>query len=252
MSDTVSVPHPTAARACADATVNPIVAGIAAYHRGAAHVMRPHLGALRDGQDPDALFLTCADSRLVPNVFTSSGPGDLFTIRNVGNLVPADGGDRSVEAAIVYALDRLGVRSVVVCGHSGCGAMEALYHERVTRSGLDDWLAHGRPSLERFRLGHPVAEAATAVGFDEIDQLGMVNVAVQVETLARHPMVARAVAGRGLTLCGLFFDIPTARVIAITADGIADIDDAAGSFDTGPFDEVEPVAALPVCVYPTC
>ncbi len=217
---------------------NPIHAGIAAYHRGAAHLMRPHMGALRDGQNPDSLFLTCADSRLVPNVFTSSGPGDLFTMRNIGNLVPADGRDSSVEAAIVYALDRLRIRSVVVCGHSGCGAMDALYNELVTGSGLDDWLAHGRPSLEEFRLGHPVAAAAAGAGFGEIDQLGMVNVAVQLDTLARHPLVARAMAERDLVLGGLFFDIPTARVIEITADGIAEFDD--------PALKSEPVTALPV------
>ncbi|MFF3571125.1 SulP family inorganic anion transporter [Nocardia jiangxiensis] len=220
--------------------VDPIAAGITAYHRGHAHVMRPHLGALHDVQNPDSLFVTCSDSRLVPNVFTSSGPGDLFTVRNIGNLIPQGGQDSSVEAAIVYALDKLEVRSVVVCGHSGCGAMDALYHERVTGSGLDDWLAHGRGTLEQFRLGHPVAAAAAAAGFGEVDRLGMVNVAVQLETLARHERIARAVAERGLVLSGLFFDIPTARVLEITAEGIAEFTDAAGGFEV---DRREPVVA---------
>lgn len=207
-----------------------ISAGIAAYHRGHAHVMRPHLDALRDRQNPDVLFVTCSDSRLVPHMFTSSGPGDLFTVRNIGNLIPRDG-DTSVEAAIVYAVDVLGVRSVVVCGHSGCGAMDALYHERAIGSGLDEWLAHGRAALERFRRGHPVAAAAAAAGFGEIDQLGMVNVAVQMETLARHDRIARAVAERGLSISGLFFDIGTARVMRIAAEGIVEFADAAGDLD---------------------
>ncbi|MCX4091105.1 SulP family inorganic anion transporter [Nocardia sp. alder85J] len=215
--------------------IDPVVAGIAAYHRSHAHVVRPHLGELRDGQNPDALFLTCADSRIVPNVITSSGPGDLFTIRNIGNLVPADGHDTSVEAAIIYALDKLAVRSVVVCGHSGCGAMDALFHERVTGPGLDDWLAHGRPSLRQYRHGHPVVTAAAAAGYGEVDQLGMVNVAVQLETLGRHPVVRRAMLDRGVVLSGLFFDISSARVMEITPSGIGHIDDATG-----------PVTALPV------
>ncbi|MBF4998705.1 bifunctional SulP family inorganic anion transporter/carbonic anhydrase [Nocardia sp. BSTN01] len=202
-----------------------IAAGIAAYHRGHAHMMRPHLDELRYTQDPESLFVTCADSRIVPNVITNSGPGDLFTVRNIGNLIPADGRDTSVEAALVYALNKLDVRSIVVCGHSGCGAMDALHHGLHTGSGLDDWLAHGRPALERFRAGHPVAAAAAAAGYGEVDQLGMVNVAVQIETLAAHPVVRRGIEARGVVLSGLFFDIATARVLAITPDGIADIDD---------------------------
>ncbi|MFE2997851.1 SulP family inorganic anion transporter [Nocardia sp. NPDC059246] len=205
--------------------VDPIVAGVAAYHRSHAHVVRPHLGVLRDGQEPDSLFVTCADSRIVPNVITNSGPGDLFTVRNVGNLIPRDAQDSSMEAALIYALDKLDVRSVVVCGHSGCGAMGALHSELVTGSQLDDWLAHARPSLERFRLGHPVAVAAAAAGFGPVDQLGMVNVAVQLETLYAHPVVRRGVQERGVVLSGLFFDIATARVVEVTVDGIAEIDD---------------------------
>ena len=197
-----------------------IAAGIAAYHGGHAHMMRPHLDELRHTQDPHSLFVTCADSRIVPNVITASGPGDLFTVRNIGNLIPVDGRDTSVEAALIYALDKLDVRSIVVCGHSGCGAMEALCHDLHTGSGLDHWLAHGRPALERFRAGHPVATAAAAAGFGEVDQLAMVNVAVQLEILANHPLVRAGIDERGVVLSGLFFDIGTARVLAIGVNGI--------------------------------
>ncbi|MGW0251733.1 SulP family inorganic anion transporter [Nocardia goodfellowii] len=206
---------------------DPITAGVAAYHRSHAHVVRPHLDELRDHQDPDSFFLTCADSRVVPNVITNSGPGDLFTVRNVGNLVPEQG-DVSVEAALTFALEKLNVRSVVVCGHSSCGAMAALHrgdHEQMGQTGIGTWLAHAQPSLDRFHLGHPVARAAAAAGFGEVDQLGMVNVAVQLETLHRHPSVRAAIAERGVTVSGLFFDIATARVIEVTVDGLAHIAD---------------------------
>ncbi|MFG1794857.1 SulP family inorganic anion transporter [Nocardia sp. NPDC049149] len=204
---------------------DPIAAGIAAYHRGHAHLMRPHLAGLRHRPDADSFFLTCADARIVPNVITNSGPGDLFTVRNVGNLVPTAGSDVSVEAALIYALEKLDVRAVVVCGHSGCGAMEALYREVRTGPGLGDWLAYARPSLDRFRLGHPVAEAAALAGFGEVDQLGMVNVALQLETLHAHPAVRQGIEERGVAVSGLFFDIATARVIEVTVDGIAEFDD---------------------------
>ncbi|MFQ6397206.1 SulP family inorganic anion transporter [Nocardia sp. KC 131] len=205
---------------------DPIAAGIAAYHRGHAHLMRPHLDGLRHRPDADTFFLTCADARIVPNVITNSGPGDLFTVRNVGNLVPAGGSDVSVEAALIYALEKLDVRAVVVCGHSGCGAMEALHREVRTGCGLGDWLEHARPSLDRFRLGHPVADAAAFAGFTEVDQLGMVNVALQLERLYAHPVVRYGIEERGVAVSGLFFDIATARVIEVTVDGIAEFDDA--------------------------
>lgn len=206
--------------------VDRIAAGIAAYHRGHAHLMRPHLDGLRHHHDADSFFLTCADARIVPNVITNSGPGDLFTVRNVGNLVPVGGSDVSVEAALVYALEQLDVRAVVVCGHSGCGAMEALHREVQAGPGLGDWLAHARPALERFRLGHPVAEAAARAGFGAVDQLGMVNVAVQLETLYAYPAVRQGIEERGVAVSGLFFDIATARVIEVRVDGIAEFDDA--------------------------
>ncbi|MEV0246383.1 bifunctional SulP family inorganic anion transporter/carbonic anhydrase [Nocardia sp. NPDC050712] len=204
-----------------------ITEGVAAYHRSHAHVVRPHLDELRDHQDPDSFFLTCADSRVVPNVITNSGPGDLFTVRNVGNLVPIED-DASVEAALTYALEQLDVRSIVVCGHSACGAMGALHrgdHKRATGTGIGAWLAHAQPSLDRYRAGHPVAIAAAAAGFGEIDQLSMVNVAVQLETLHRHPAVRAAIADRGVTVSGLFFDIATARVVEVTVDGLVRIED---------------------------
>ncbi|QBS40073.1 bifunctional SulP family inorganic anion transporter/carbonic anhydrase [Nocardia sp. CS682] len=212
---------------------DPIAAGVAAYHRSHAHVVRPHLDELRDSQDPDSFFLTCADSRIVPNMITNSGPGDLFTVRNVGNLVPAVG-DPSVDAALVFALEELNVRSIVVCGHSSCGAMKALHSGAQAGPEIDKWLAHAHPSLDRFRRGHPVAIAAARAGFGEVDQLSMVNVAVQLENLQRHPAVRAAVAERGVTVSGLFFDIASARVIEITENGLAHIDDEVGHRVTTP------------------
>ncbi|MEV6276377.1 bifunctional SulP family inorganic anion transporter/carbonic anhydrase [Nocardia sp. NPDC051832] len=205
--------------------VDPVVAGISAYHRGHAHLLRPHLDSLRNQQEADTFFLTCADARVVPNVITNSGPGDLFTVRNVGNLVPVGNTDASVEAALIYALEKLDVRTVVVCGHSGCGAMDALHRAVQTGQALGDWLAHAQPSLAQFRVGHPVARAAAAAGFAEVDQLAMVNVALQLETLHAHPAVNRGMRERGVAVRGLFFDLATARVIEVTVDGIAEFED---------------------------
>lgn len=180
---------------------------------------------LRDGQNPHSLFMTCADSRIVPNLITNTGPGDLFTVRNVGNLIPKDGRDNSIEAALSFALEELRVDQVVVCGHSGCGAMKALLGGVPAGPGLGDWLANADAGVDRWHRGHPVGTAAAAAGFDPADQLAMVNVAVQLETLRAHPVIRRTMRQREIAVSGLFFDIGTARVLQITADDLSEISD---------------------------
>jgi len=203
----------------------PLTAAVDHYHRHIADDLRPHLESLTTSQNPHSLFLTCADSRIVPNVITASGPGDLFTVRNVGNLVPDSGDpDTSVEASLQFAVEELGVSSVVVCGHSSCGAINALL--KTADGGLDDsalggWLKHGEPSLHAYHSGHPARLSAAAAGFTDADQLAIVNVAMEVAKLEQHPLVAAALADGRIRVSGMFFDIASARVIEITATGIA-------------------------------
>ncbi|AWK76819.1 carbonic anhydrase (plasmid) [Rhodococcus oxybenzonivorans] len=208
-----------------------VLAGISDYHRTHAPHLRPHMDDLHDGQNPDSLFLTCSDSRIVPNIITSSGPGDLFTVRNIGNLVPAGQRDTSIEAALAFALDELGVSSVIVCGHSGCGAMKALLadpdrpHPQSSGSiAVQEWLEHAQPSKRAYQSGHPVARSAADTGFDAVDQLAMVNVALQLQTLQRHPMIGAAMSDGCIHVAGLFFDIRTARVLAISTTTVTELD----------------------------
>lgn len=178
------------------------------------------MAELADGQKPDSLFVTCADSRVVPNIITGTGPGDLF---NVGNVTPPNRTDSSMEAALAFGIEELGVSSVVVCGHSGCGAMNALQSGTSDGGAVSDWLRHAQVSATNPASGHPVARAAAEGGFSTVDQLGMVNVATQLQTLSRHPVVGKAYADGRLRVVGLFFDIATARVIEISQTGISDI-----------------------------
>jgi carbonic anhydrase len=200
-----------------------VLHGLAAYQRRTAAVLRPHMQDLANAQRPETLFLTCADSRVVPNVITSSGPGDLFTVRNVGNMVPAGQADASIEAAIAFAVDKLGVGSIVVCGHSSCGAMTALLGKTDPGDDhLKSWLGHGNPSVEAFDNGrHPVARSAAEAGFGTVDQLSMVNIAMQVQTLQSHPLAGR------VNVIGLFYDIPSAGVLRVTATHVEALAEAA-------------------------
>ena len=182
----------------------PLLAGLAAYHAETREEVRPRMRELADGQSPQTMMITCADSRVLPHMITHSGPGDVFTVQNVGNLVGAD----ATSAAVAFASDVLRTPVVAVCGHSGCGAMGALLRGGAHQPDeLGAWLARGRPALAAWRHGHPVGRAAARSGYDEVDQLAMVNVAVQLDRLHEN--------GRGLATVGLYLHIPTAEVLVL-------------------------------------
>ncbi|MET9627636.1 SulP family inorganic anion transporter [Lentzea sp. NPDC006480] len=196
---------------------DPMLLGMHEFERRSAPLVRPFLHelALR-GQSPQQLFITCADSRVVPNMITTSGPGDLFCVRNIGNLVPmASAEDRSVGAAIEFAVEVLNVGSIVVCGHSDCGAMKALVKGSASRgSHLHSWLRNAEPSLIRFH-------APTSPGCSDLpvaDRLAVANVAQQLDNLLGYPSVREAIAAGTLTLKGMYFDISNARVYLVDPD----------------------------------
>ncbi|MGW2270921.1 bifunctional SulP family inorganic anion transporter/carbonic anhydrase [Streptomyces yangpuensis] len=197
--------------------------GISAFQRDTAPHVRDELARLaREGQRPSQLFITCADSRLVTSMITASGPGDLFTVRNVGNLVPLPGAestDDSVAAAIEYAVDVLQVDSITVCGHSGCGAMQALLSSApgVAVTPLRRWLRHGLPSLERMASRHHAwARIAGRLPADAVEQLCLTNVVQQLEHLRAHESVARRLAEGTLELHGMYFHVGEAQAYLLS------------------------------------
>ncbi|MFF4990225.1 SulP family inorganic anion transporter [Streptosporangium saharense] len=195
-----------------------LLAGAREFHRRTAPLVRPFLHAMARRQDPSHLFITCADSRVVPNLITASGPGDLFTVRNIGNLVPRWGSaprDDSVMAAIEYATGALGVRTITVCGHSGCGAMAALLAGGDRAAGLPSlgrWLRHGDHSLARFDADSGLEGLEEGEGTGPLDRLCRTNVIQQLENLRTIPRVDELVRQGRLELVGLYFDISAARV----------------------------------------
>jgi len=160
---------------------------------------------VREGQKPHTLFITCADSRIAPELITQSGPGEIFVSRNIGNLVPAYGEmPGSVSAIIEYAVAALKVSHVVVCGHSECGAMIGLLHpEKVEQLPVvKSWLRSGDTALSVVRSRNAAADERAA-----LEELTEENVLQQLQHLRTHPSVAGRLAQGSLALSGWVYDI---------------------------------------------
>ncbi|WP_327368244.1 bifunctional SulP family inorganic anion transporter/carbonic anhydrase [Streptomyces sp. NBC_01217] len=222
---------------------NHLFSGLSSFQRNTAPLVRDELARLaREGQRPSQLFITCADSRLVTSMITASGPGDLFTVRNIGNLVPppdAESGDDSVGAAIEYAVDVLKVESITICGHSGCGAMQALLGAEpdpdTPLTSLWRWLRHGLPSLERMASRHHTwARISGRLPADALEQLCLTNVVQQLDHLRAHESVARRLTEGTLQLHGMYFHVGEAQAYLL-AEGAS-----AGLALDEVFDRVDP------------
>ncbi|TDE18814.1 bifunctional SulP family inorganic anion transporter/carbonic anhydrase [Actinomadura sp. 6K520] len=187
--------------------------GVREYHGRTARLVRPIMAELAMEQKPQHLFITCVDSRIVPNIITASGPGDLFINRNVGALVPRYGSrtrDDSVAATVEYATNVLDIRTITVCGHSNCGAMAALLAggtEVEHLTGLSRWLKHGNHSLARFLATDPSGEDASP-----LTRLCKINVMQQLDNLLTYPWLRKRVESGEIELVGLYLDLQSANV----------------------------------------
>lgn len=196
--------------------IEDLVEGIKRFNRLAPSRADESFSKLAAGQKPEALFITCADSRIVPNLLTFSSPGDLFTLRNIGNLIPppsrvyTTNSGHSVGAAIEYALMVLKVPNIIICGHSNCGAMKAILEEQKLPEGsaLETWLANGKSSLDQYRQGCFCDCKAS-----EVDKLARANVVTQIDHLKEYPVVKEALQAGRLQLWGWFFDIEAAQIL---------------------------------------
>jgi carbonic anhydrase len=161
------------------------------------------------GQHPETLFITCSDSRVVPNLITSTEPGDLFIVRNVGNVVPHVTVPGGTAAAIEYAVEVLNVTSVIVCGHTHCGAVNAILHpETMDRLPfVKRWLAQGERvrKIVAERYGHLDEAARMLAAVEE-------NVLVQLENLRAFPNIADRLERGELAMSGWVFEIASGDV----------------------------------------
>lgn len=194
---------------------------IQGIHRFREEDFRPLQGLfeqLSKGQTPETLFITCSDSRIDPNLLTRSQPGDLFILRNAGNIVPPHGAGNGGEAATIeFAVAALGIKDIIICGHSHCGAMKGLLEPESVTSlpTLSSWLSHAETTrrIVRDNYGHLEGDRLVTATVEE-------NVLVQLENLRTLPAVASRLVRGDLHLHGWVYKIETGEVFGFdTASG---------------------------------
>jgi carbonic anhydrase len=191
-------------------------------------------GLVDQGQHPTTLFIGCSDSRLVPYLLTGAGPGELFLVRNVGALVPPwdrSRGYHGTAAAIEFAVLNLEVQHIVVCGHSHCGAMRALYEDVTPQApNLRDWLDLARE-----------AALPVQVSQEALRRTEQRAVVLQLERLMDYPMVRERVEQQRLALHGWHYVIEDGEVhvFDVATGGFVPASRAEHS-GTGPYRPAEP------------
>jgi carbonic anhydrase len=185
-----------------------LIEGLHNFRREAFPQKRALFEKLATGQAPRILFITCSDSRVAPHLLTNSEPGDIFVVRNAGNLIPSYGHGSGEEASIEFAVQGLGVTDVVVCGHTDCGAMKGLLDlDNVKQSlpAVGRWLEHARDTRAVVEATGPTDERRLAFTIE-------VNVLRQLDHLRSHPAIAAGLAKGSLALHAWVYGIGTGSV----------------------------------------
>ena len=167
---------------------------------------------LAKGQNPETLFITCSDSRIDPTLLTKAQPGDLFVLRNAGNIIPPHGAGNGGEAATIeFAVAALAVKDIIICGHSHCGAIKGLLEpEQVAElPAVSSWLSHAEMTrrIIRDNYGHLDGDCLLTAAIEE-------NVLVQLENLRTLPAVGSRLVRGDLHLHGWVYEIETGEVFA--------------------------------------
>ncbi len=213
MNETLRMTEPVSVHA-----IERLFDGIKTFQQQVFPARRADFAELAKRQNPDILFIACADSRVVPEMITQTEPGDLFVCRNIGNIVPSYGEMLGgVSAVIEYAVMALGVTEIVICGHSDCGAMKGLLNPDImaTMPTVASWLRNSHAARSVVEIMQPDID-----GDAKIQALVEQNVRTQLQHLLTHPSVAAGVAAGKVRTHGWVYDIETG--------GVRRYDDASG------------------------
>lgn len=174
------------------------------------------LAQLSHGQTPRVLFVTCSDSRVAPNLITDTDVGELFVIRNAGNIIPPYGAANGGEGGTIeYAINALNIEQIVICGHSNCGAMKGLLKLNKLQKDMPlvyDWLKHAESTRRMVQETYPHYE-----GDDLIEVLVAENVLIQIDNLKTYPIVRSRLHQGRLKIYAWIYNVETGKVLAYDA-----------------------------------
>jgi carbonic anhydrase len=189
-----------------------LIQGIHQFQHNVFRPQREQFEKLASGQSPETLFITCSDSRINPNLITQTEPGELFIVRNAGNIVPPHGPDAGGEVATIeYAVAVLKVKDIIICGHTHCGAMTAAIHPEKAKGlpRVTAWLSHAESTRQIIHDHYRHLE-----GDARINAAVQENVLVQLDHLRTQPVVAAGIAGGTVRLHGWVYKLETGEVFA--------------------------------------
>lgn len=198
-------------------SVTGLIQGVNVFHNNYFSDHRELFERLSTGQSPEVLFITCSDSRIDPCLITQAQPGELFVMRNVGNIIPAYGSTDSAEAAgIEYAIQGLGIKEIIVCGHSHCGAMKGLLQIGNLAEQMPlvyDWLKRHGEATRRVVLDNYKGLEPEKLWKVAIEQ----NVLTQIEHLETYPVIRSKLHGGQLSLHAWIYEIESGIIYAYNA-----------------------------------
>jgi carbonic anhydrase len=198
-------------------SVTGLIRGLNQFHDNYFNVNRELFERLSHGQAPEVLFVTCSDSRIDPCLITQAQPGELFVIRNVGNVIPTYGASNNGEGAgIEYAVHALGIKDIIVCGHSHCGAMRGLLQIGSLSEEMPlvyDWLKRHAEATRRLVLEnypHCDSEKMLKIAIEQ-------NILTQVENLETYPVIRSKLHAGKLNIHAWIYEIESGVVFAYNA-----------------------------------
>lgn len=186
-----------------------VVKGVLAFQKAGFEQRKQLFNDLATGQNPNILFITCSDSRIDPNLLTDSEPGGLFICRNAGNIVPPHNNTTGgVTASIEYAVTILGVKEVIICGHTDCGAMKGVISPESLEETphVKEWLSNCTSAKNIVKAQHGFLDHTL------LDQVTQANVFMQLQHLRTHPCIATKLAMKQIRIHGWVYSIKSGRV----------------------------------------